>query len=106
MQAHAPRLQFLDNPERVEGRPEQAIELRGDHHVALCQLGEQRAGGGPLGDRDGAADALLDLAPLHVEAFSLGGLLRGRDPAISEGSHFCARQLVSLRQNMTGRDGS
>ena len=120
MQAHASRLQFLNDLERVESRPEQAIELRGDHHVALRQLGEQRAGGGTLGDRDGAADALLDhdvverqavhegitldLAPLHVEAFALGGLLRVETRQYPKVAISTPRQLVSLRLIMTRRD--
>jgi hypothetical protein len=93
MEGDAPLLQILDHLERIEGRAEQAIELRGDHHVALRQLGEQGAGGGSRGDGDGTGDAFLDhdpfkdqavhvgvafdLATLDFEAFALGSLFRG-----------------------------
>jgi hypothetical protein len=35
--------QVLDHHERVEGRAEQAVGLRRDHHVPLAALGEEGA---------------------------------------------------------------
>jgi hypothetical protein len=84
VQRDASLAQDLDDLQRVEGRAEQAVELRRDDDVALPQPGEQRSADGALGGRDRARDAFLgeklgnlpamhlriavDCVALHVEA--------------------------------------
>ena len=112
--------QVLDHRERVEGRAEQAVELRRDDDVALRRA--WRTARRPSAARRRARSretpsstttlverqpvhvgVALDLPVLDVEAFALVRLPQRRNPAISVSRHVALCQFVSVRMHHAWR---